>query len=56
VTNATGNLAEIQLYAVLLDRGQLPLRVRMAFAGAGEKLKLTPEFIADLEQARTLSR
>jgi predicted amidohydrolase YtcJ len=53
VTNATGSLAEIQLYAALRDRGQLPLRVRMAFAGAGEKLNLTPGFIANLEQART---
>ncbi|MBD0327939.1 MAG: amidohydrolase [Pyrinomonadaceae bacterium] len=53
VTNATGSLAEMKLYAALRDRGQLSLRVRMALGGGGEKLNLTPEFIASLAQART---
>jgi predicted amidohydrolase YtcJ len=54
VVNATGSLAEIQLYAALRDRGQLTLRVRSSFGAVAVNHHLTPEFLADLEKARTL--
>ena len=54
VTNASGDLAEIQLYAALRDRGQLTVRTRTAFGAVGVKHHLTPEFLADLDKARTL--
>jgi predicted amidohydrolase YtcJ len=54
VTNATGDLAEIQLYAALRDRGQLTVRTRTAFGAVAVNHHLTPEFLADLERARTL--
>jgi len=54
VTNATGDLAEIQLYAALRDRGQLTVRTRTAFGAVAVNQHLTPKFLADLETARTL--
>lgn len=54
VVNATGNLAEIQLYAALRDRGQLTVRTRTSFGAVAVNHHLTPEFLADLEKARTL--
>jgi predicted amidohydrolase YtcJ len=54
ITNATGDLAEIQLYAALRDRGQLTVRTRTAFGAVAVNHHLTPEFLADLEKARTL--
>src|SRR4029077_16870890 len=54
VVNATGSLAEIQLYAALRDRGQLTLRIRTAFGAVAANHRLTPEFLADLEKARAL--
>jgi predicted amidohydrolase YtcJ len=54
VTNATGDLAEIHLYGVLRDRGQLTVRTRTAFGAVAVNHYLTPEFLADLEKARTL--
>jgi predicted amidohydrolase YtcJ len=54
VTNASGDLAEIQLYAALRDRGQLTVRTRTAFGAIGVKHHLTPEFLAGLDKARTL--
>jgi hypothetical protein len=54
INNASGNLAEIQLYAALRDRGQLTVRTRTAFGAIGVKHHLTPEFLADLDKARTL--
>ena len=54
VTNATGDLAEIQLYAALRDRGQLTVRTRTAFGAVAVNHHLTTEFLADLEKARTL--
>jgi predicted amidohydrolase YtcJ len=54
VTNATGDLAEIQLYAALRDRGQLTVRTRTAFGAVAANHHLTPAFLADLEKARTL--
>ena len=53
ITNASGNLAEIELYAALRDRGQLTVRTRTAFGAIGATHHLTPEFLGDLEKART---
>jgi predicted amidohydrolase YtcJ len=54
VVNATGSLAEIELYAALRDRGQLTVRTRTSFGAVAVNHHLTPEFLADLEKARTL--
>ena len=54
VVNATGNLAEIQLYAALRVRGELTVRTRTSFGAVAVNHHLTPEFLADLEKARTL--
>ena len=54
VTNASGDLAEIQLYAALRDRGELTVRVKTAFGAIGKTHHLTPEFLADLDKARSL--
>ncbi len=54
INNASGDLAEIRLYAALRDRGQLTVRTRTAFGAIGAIHHLTPEFLADLDQARTL--
>jgi predicted amidohydrolase YtcJ len=53
VVNATGNLAELDLYGALRDRGELTVRVRMAFGAVAVNHHLTPEFLADLGTART---
>jgi len=53
VVNATGNLAEIRLYATLHERGTLTVRTRTAFGSVAVAHRLTPEFLADLEEART---
>ena len=54
VVNATGNLAEIQLYAALRDRGELTVRTKTSFGSVAVNHRLTPEFLADLDKARTL--
>ena len=54
VVNATGSLAEIQLYAALRDRGELTVRTRTSFGAVAVNHHLTPEFLADLEKARNL--
>ncbi len=54
VVNASGNLQEIQLYGALRDRGELTVRTKTSFASIGVAHRLTPEFLADLEKARTL--
>jgi predicted amidohydrolase YtcJ len=54
VVNATGSLAEIELYATLRDRGQLTVRTRTSFGAVAVNHHPTPEFLADLEKARTL--
>jgi predicted amidohydrolase YtcJ len=54
VVNATGDLAEIRLYATLRDRGQLTVRTRTAFGAVAVRQRLTPQLLADLEEARTL--
>jgi predicted amidohydrolase YtcJ len=53
VVNATGDLREIELYAALRDRGELTVRTRTAFGAVAVPHRLTPEFLADLETART---
>lgn len=54
VVNATGNLEEIELYGILRDRGQLTVRTKTSFGAVAVNHRLTPEFLADLEKARTL--
>jgi predicted amidohydrolase YtcJ len=54
VTNATGSLAEIQVYGALRDKHQLTVRTKTAFGSVAVKHKLTPEFLAQLDQARTI--
>ncbi|HET6176865.1 MAG TPA: amidohydrolase, partial [Candidatus Sulfotelmatobacter sp.] len=54
VANATGNLEEIELYGVLRDRGELTVRTKTSFGAVAVNHHLTPEFLADLEKARTL--
>ena len=53
MVNATGSLAEIQLYGALRDRGELTVRTRTSFGAVAVNHHLTPEFLADLEKART---
>jgi predicted amidohydrolase YtcJ len=53
VVNATGDLKEIKLYAALRDRGALTVRTRTAFGAVATPHRLTPQFLADLEEART---
>ena len=53
VVNATGNLAEIEVYAALRDRHQLTVRTRTSFAEVSVNHHLTPQFLSDLETART---
>ena len=54
ITNATGDLAEIQLYAALRDRGELTVRTKTSFGAVAVNHHLTPAFLADLDKARTL--
>jgi len=53
VVNATGDLAEIKLYAALRDRGALTVRTRTAFGAVAVPHRLTPQVLADLDEART---
>jgi predicted amidohydrolase YtcJ len=53
VVNATGSLAEIELYGALRDRGELTVRTRNSFGAVAVNHHLTPEFLAELEKART---
>ena len=52
VVNATGNLAEIELYGQLRDRHELTVRTRTAFGAVAVPIELTPEFMHDIETAR----
>jgi predicted amidohydrolase YtcJ len=52
VVNATGDLAEIKLYAALRDRGTLTVRTRTSFGAVAVPHRLTPAFLADLDEAR----
>lgn len=53
IVNATGDLAEIELYGLLRDRGELTVRTRTAFGAVAVPQRLTPQLLADLEAART---
>jgi len=53
IVNATGDLAELDLYGRLRDEGRLTLRTRTAFGAVAYPHRLTPQFLADLETART---
>jgi predicted amidohydrolase YtcJ len=52
VVNATGDLGEIRLYATLRDRGELTVRTRTSFGEVAVRHRLSPKFLADLEEAR----
>ena len=52
VVNATGDLKEIALYATLRDRGLMTVRTRTAFGAVAVPHRLTPQLLADLEEAR----
>lgn len=54
VVNATGDLDELKLYAVLRDRGELTVRTRTAFGAVAVQHRPTQQFLAELEQARGL--
>jgi len=54
VVNATGDLAEIELYGTLRDRGALTVRTRTSFGSVAVRHHLTPAFLADLDRARQL--
>lgn len=53
VVNATGSLPEIELYAALRDRGELTVRTRTSFGAVAVNHHLTPQFLDDLERARS---
>ena len=54
VVNATGDLSELHMYATLRDRGALTVRTRTSFGAVAVAHRLTPQFLADLDQARRL--
>jgi predicted amidohydrolase YtcJ len=54
VVNATGDLAEIKLYATLRERGSLTVRTRTAFGAVAVPHRLTAQFLAELDEARRL--
>ena len=54
VVNATGNLNEIRLFAALHERGELTVRTRTSFGSVAVAHRLTPQLLADLEEARRL--
>jgi predicted amidohydrolase YtcJ len=54
VVNATGDLAELRLYATLRDRGTLTLHTRTAFGAVAVPHRLTAQFLTDLDEARRL--
>ncbi len=53
IVNATGDLAELELYGMLRDRGELTVRTRTAFGAVAVPHHLTAPFLADLEAARS---
>jgi predicted amidohydrolase YtcJ len=52
-TMATGSLPDIELYGKMRDRGLLTLRTRTAFGAVAVNHHLTPQFLADLDKARS---
>jgi predicted amidohydrolase YtcJ len=53
VNNATGDLAEIELYGKLRDQGRLTVRTRTSFGAVAVNHQLTPQLLDDLEKARS---
>ena len=53
VTNATGSLSEVEMYAAMRDKKMLTVRTKTAFGQVAVKHVLTPQFLADLDKART---
>jgi hypothetical protein len=53
VVNATGNLADVKLFAGLHARGELTVRTRTSFGAVAVPHRLTEQFLSDLEEART---
>jgi predicted amidohydrolase YtcJ len=53
VVDAAGDLAQLRRFAALRDRGELTVRIRSAFGAVAVPHKLTPAFLADLEEARS---
>jgi len=54
VVELTGDLAELEAFAALRDRGELTIRTRTGFGKVAVNHHLTPEFLADLDKARKL--
>ncbi len=54
VVNATGSLADIELYAALRDRGDLSIRTRTSFGSVAVAHRYTSDFFDQLEKARSL--
>jgi predicted amidohydrolase YtcJ len=52
IVNATGDLAEIELYAALRDRGALTVRTRTSFGAVAVQHHLSQQFLDDLDTAR----
>jgi len=52
-TMATGSLADVELLGKMRDRGLLTLRTRTAFGAVAVNHHLTPQFLADLDKARS---
>src|SRR5260221_9899716 len=55
VVNATGDLAEIELYGTLRDRGTLTVRTPTSFGPVAGQHHGTPTFLPDLDRPRQLS-
>ncbi|MBS0375369.1 MAG: amidohydrolase [Proteobacteria bacterium] len=53
IVNATGDLAEIELYGKLHERGELTVRTRTAFGAVAVPHRLTEQLLRDLEAARS---
>jgi predicted amidohydrolase YtcJ len=54
VVELTGDLAELEAFAALRDRGELTIRTRTGFGKVAVNHHLTPDFLADLDKARKL--
>jgi predicted amidohydrolase YtcJ len=54
VVELTGDLAELEAFAALRDRGELTIRTRTGFGKVAVNHHLTPDFLADLDRARKL--
>jgi predicted amidohydrolase YtcJ len=52
-TMATGSLADVETFGKMRDRGMLTVRTRTAFGAVAVNHHWTPQFLADLEKARS---